>query len=86
MGPDVTIERMTEWQAQTVASIFFYVYRHYLWRVFLQTLDDYPLRDHPELAELPGFGELAPKRSVLIYLRKARCGTLGASGACRPRY
>ena len=57
--------------------IFFTYIVIILWRVFLQTLDDYPLRDHPELAELPGFGELAPKRSVLIYLRKARCGTLG---------
>jgi hypothetical protein len=41
----------------------FYVYRHYRWRVFLQTVDDYPLCDHLEPAELPGFGELAPKRS-----------------------
>jgi hypothetical protein len=44
-------------------EVFAKLYRHYRWRVFVQTVDDYTLRDHPELGDLPGFGELAPKEN-----------------------
>jgi hypothetical protein len=39
------------------------LYRHYPWKVFVQTVDNYTIGDWPQLLELDGMGELNPRES-----------------------